>query len=288
MSIVILGQQYKVGECLAEGMGIRLYVLHGDDGHNEGRRLVLKCFTDGEQFFEELARYYACPDDQYLCRIIHNYPPYAVNRNTFFFNSTFFDLYDLPHEELKDSKAMLASPLSSMGALVMEYVEGKTWDQVAPQLDEPQLTFFLTELAQAVLSLHESGEFHGKLTPDNVLVDLKAQTLKLVDLSFCPHKMVLGSLDYSPEHRRDGATVSAASDVYMFAQHFLGSHKQTPTIQRLMRDCMAEIPRKRPGMDEICRRLAPAKTHQEQKKPAFRPLAYAGHRSRMRPQMIAE
>jgi len=63
--------------------------------------------------------------------------------------------------------------------LLMEYVEGKTLDEIeAPELG--QLVLMFCQVSSALTHMHRRGVFHGDLKPSNIMLN-KAGQVKLID-----------------------------------------------------------------------------------------------------------
>jgi len=109
--------------------------------------------------------------------------------------------------------------------MVMEYLEGKSLQEIIPSFDKIEMTEKLDLILQACDGLqyaHENGLIHRDIKPANILV-LKNGVAKLIDFGIARAGLsetltqpgqVVGSLPYmSPEHLSNHA-VDARTDVY--------------------------------------------------------------------------
>lgn len=248
MPLAVLGS-YELIECLSKHSYAHVYLAR--DG--AGDRFVVKFITDPDFFFEELARHYAVDDCTHVCRLVHNFPSYAVSGDPFMFRhglaalfDTYFDGRDIGAEE------MLVSPLADVGALVMEYVEGKPLAELLPHLDEPTQLKYLGQLTRAVAELHECGECHGDLISPNVLVTEDTNRLVLLDLGYFPNKPLPKGQHRAPCQGNFDEEPLAADDVYMLAHNFMNlvARPNTP-LAELTAQCMQAKPAQRPTMNDI-------------------------------------
>lgn len=119
--------------------------------------------------------------------------------------------------------------------MVMEYIEGVTFEQILEQIGPPPTGLALEMAAQslkALASLHRKKVIHRDIAPDNLmlsrseddeplvkLIDLGiAKTLE-ADIHLTATGMFVGKLRYSsPEHfqRQEGIPIDARSDLYSF------------------------------------------------------------------------
>ena len=111
---------------------------------------------------------------------------------------------------------------ASLFFIVMEYVEGKTLEDVIANegaLDENKVIEYSTQIAMAVSHAHHQGVIHRDLRPPNVLVS-ESGVLKVADfgtsrfLEIAAHgTTVIGSPPYMAPEQFDGKAVFA-SDIY--------------------------------------------------------------------------
>ncbi|MCG6963557.1 MAG: protein kinase [Acidobacteria bacterium] len=119
--------------------------------------------------------------------------------------------------------------------MVMEFIEGVTFEQILEQIGPPPTGLALEMAAQslkALASLHRKKVIHRDIAPDNLmlsrseddeplvkLIDLGiAKTLE-ADIHLTATGMFVGKLRYSsPEHfqRQEGVPIDARSDLYSF------------------------------------------------------------------------
>src|SRR6516225_7604015 len=103
--------------------------------------------------------------------------------------------------------------------LLMEYVEGKTLDEIeAPQMG--QLVLIFCHVASALTHMHRRGVYHGDLKPGNIMLNKTGQ-VKLIDFGTAwvrgqEKNRVQGTPQYiAPEQAAD-KTVDAGTDIYNF------------------------------------------------------------------------
>jgi serine/threonine-protein kinase len=101
--------------------------------------------------------------------------------------------------------------------LLMEYVDGKTLDEIeAPEMG--QLVLVFCEVASAMAHMHRRGVFHGDLKPSNIMLS-KEGHVKLIDFGTCwvrgeAKNRVQGTPQYiAPEQAAD-KVVDAKTDIY--------------------------------------------------------------------------
>lgn len=107
---------------------------------------------------------------------------------------------------------------NNLNAIVMEYVEGRTLDQLRPAV--PEALRYVRDAARAVDHAHKSGIIHRDIKPSNILVS-KAGRVCVADFGLAKelgvHSRtghVVGTPSYmSPEQAR-GQPVDARTDVY--------------------------------------------------------------------------
>jgi serine/threonine-protein kinase len=165
--------------------------------------------------------------------------------------------------------------------LLMEYVDGKTLDEIeAPQMG--QLLLMFCHVAAAMAHMHRRGVFHGDLKPGNIMLTGTGQ-VKLIDFGTAwvrgqDKNRVQGTPQYIAPEQASEKTVDERTDMYnlgatmyrMFTGHFAqqgipkpGSERKLkpPTkvksnlpepLSELIVACLNIDPSKRPaGMYEI-------------------------------------
>ncbi len=245
MALAVQGQEYRMVKRLSNREETRVFLVENDDGH----RLVLKCHAHPSLFFDELARYYAC-DSPYLCQILYNHPPFLISGDNFAFHEEIMMAFGQEPRQFASAAEMAESDMSRVGVLVLEWVDGQPLADMLPSLEDDQKIQYLDQLTQAVEMLHGCGEHHGKLMPDNVLVDVNTQSIRLIDLGYTPGVSPWEPGYQSPEHdpnskRKPGP----ASDVYMVALNFMSDPIfQNKPYARLMKACLKANPNQRPDI----------------------------------------
>jgi serine/threonine protein kinase len=121
---------------------------------------------------------------------------------------------------------------SGIDYLVMEYVRGKTLDQLIPRegLDFKQALRYATEIAGALVTAHAGGIIHRDLKPGNIMIN-EGGTVKVMDFGLAKVEeaaagqtavtrtetgVIIGTAAYmSPEQAR-GEDEDARSDIFSF------------------------------------------------------------------------
>ena len=269
MSLATLAGEYELLTCLSNNALSRVYLAVNSGGD----KVIVKFLMESDRFFDELARYYACDDSQHICKVLYNYPAYEVSRKPFIFTEDLLKLLGgesllAPGTELTVSR-MMNSRMASVGAIVLEYVDGRPLLEVFHLQKEKEKLYYLKQLANAIAEMHQNEEYHGDLVAENVLVRESDARVFLIGLGFFNGKRNWPPTSLSPEHRiDDGEGVGFPSDVYMFARNFL-THLEDPsrTTLRLIQSCVSEDPSDRPSIHEISKKIE--KAHHV----ASRPLA---------------
>ncbi|MGE3818219.1 MAG: serine/threonine protein kinase [Isosphaeraceae bacterium] len=160
--------------------------------------------------------------------------------------------------------------------LLMEYVEGKTLDEIeAPDIN--QLLLMFCQVASALSHMHRRGVFHGDMKPQNIMLSKTGQ-VKLIDFGTCwirgqNKDRVQGTPQYIAPETASEKIVDARSDVYnlgatmyrMFTGRFANQgipkpgetrkipaptqlNKKIPAqLSELIMACLDLTPDKRPG-----------------------------------------
>ncbi len=170
--------------------------------------------------------------------------------------------------------------------LLLEYVEGKTLDEIeAPQLG--QLVLIFCQVASALSHMHRREVYHGDLKPGNVMLTKTGQ-VKLIDFGTAwvrgqEKNRVQGTPQYIAPEQASEKVVDKKTDIYNFGatmyRMFTGRYAQqgipkpgedrklTPPIKintripaslnELIVACLALDPRTRPpGMFEVREQMA--------------------------------
>jgi len=123
--------------------------------------------------------------------------------------------------------------------LVLEYVPGRTLDQVIPRHGLPidEAVRYAVQMASALAAAHEAGVIHRDLKPGNIMVTDKG-AVKLLDFGLAKMVqpvaarpaasgetatmlqtepgMVMGTLNYMSPEQAEGKPVDARSDIFSF------------------------------------------------------------------------
>jgi serine/threonine protein kinase len=165
--------------------------------------------------------------------------------------------------------------------LLMEYVDGKTLDEIeAPELG--QLVLIFTQVAAALSHMHRRGVYHGDLKPGNIMLTKSGQ-VKLIDFGTAwvrgqEKNRIQGTPQYIAPEQAAEKVIDDKTDIYnlgatmyrMFTGRFAqpdilkpGQDRKLPapikinpripgTLNELILACLSLDPSKRPaGVFEI-------------------------------------
>ena len=104
--------------------------------------------------------------------------------------------------------------------LLMEYLDGKTLDELLPSPDLGQLVLIFNEIASGLVMMHRRGVFHGDMKPSNIMLT-KAGEVKLIDLGTAWIKgreknRIQGTPQYIAPETINEKIVDERSDIYNF------------------------------------------------------------------------
>ncbi len=131
--------------------------------------------------------------------------------------------------------------------LLMEYVEGKTLDEIeAPQMG--QLVLVFCQVASALAHMHRRGVYHGDLKPGNIMLTKTGQ-VKLIDFGTAwirgqKKDRIQGTPQYIAPEQATEKTIDERTDIYN-----LGA-----TMYRMFTGKYVQQDIPKPGQD---RKLAP-------------------------------
>ncbi|MFM1802034.1 MAG: hypothetical protein RJA81_1386 [Planctomycetota bacterium] len=185
--------------------------------------------------------------------------------------------------DFAEKKGMLGLFKPVEGRLLMEYIKGKTVDEVEmPKLD--QLVLIFIQVASAMAHMHRRGVYHGDLKPSNIMLSDSGK-VKLIDLGTCWIKgekknRIQGTPQYMAPEQISEKVVNERTDVYnlgatmyrMFTGVVPGSkklkqpidiNKNIPgTLNDLIMKCLTANPDHRPaGMFELRDQLSAVARH---------------------------
>ncbi len=170
------------------------------------------------------------------------------------------------------------------GRLLMEYVKGKTIDEVE-LLKHDQLVLIFIQVAAAMAHMHRRGVYHGDLKPSNIMLSDSGK-VKLIDLGTCWIKgekknRIQGTPQYMAPEQIAEKVVNERTDVYNLGatmyKLFTGvvpsaskklkqpieiNPKIPGSLNDLIMKCMTSNPDHRPaGMFEIQNQLSAIAKH---------------------------
>ena len=256
------GMKYRVVNPLGNGAGSTILLI--SDKTAGGKRYALKVVKRQD-----------ADDDVYIAQARVEYAA-AQKLN----HPTIAKIYDM---RLKRSWFKVAGV-----ELLMEYVDGKTLDEIeAPTMG--QLVLVFNQVASALVHMHRRGVFHGDLKPSNIMLSKNGQ-VKLIDFGTAWIKgeeknRIQGTPQYMAPEQATEKVVDERTDLYnfgatmyrMFTGRFVnagipkagadGARKlATPiqinpkipgTLNETIMSCLEISPERRPaGMFEIQHQLA--------------------------------
>lgn len=176
--------------------------------------------------------------------------------------------------DYEEKKGVLGLFKSVEGCLLMEYIKGKTVDEVEmPEMK--QLVLIFIQVASAMAHMHRRGVYHGDLKPSNIMLTDTGK-VKLIDLGTCWIKgekknRIQGTPQYMAPEQMSEKVVNERTDVYnlgatmyrMFTGVVPGNNKKLRqpidinknipgTLNDLIMKCLTSNPDHRPaGMFEL-------------------------------------
>jgi serine/threonine-protein kinase len=186
--------------------------------------------------------------------------------------------------DFAEKKGLLGLFKPVEGRLLMEYIKGKTVDEVEmPQLS--QLVLIFIQVASAMAHMHRRGVYHGDLKPSNIMLSDSGK-VKLIDLGTCWIKgekknRIQGTPQYMAPEQMSDKVVNERTDVYnlgatmyrMFTGIVPGAGKKLKqpidinknipgTLNDLIMKCLTSNPDHRPaGMFELRDQLSAVARH---------------------------
>ncbi|MBI1324244.1 protein kinase [bacterium] len=183
-----------------------------------------------------------------------------------------------------EKKGMIGLFKPVEGRLLMEYVKGKTIDEVE-MLKHDQLVLIFIQVAAAMAHMHRRGVYHGDLKPSNIMLSDSGK-VKLIDLGTCWIKgekknRIQGTPQYMAPEQIADKIVNERTDVYNLGatmyKLFTGvvpsvskklkqpieiNPKIPGSLNDLIMKCMTSNPDHRPaGMFEIQNQLSAIAKH---------------------------
>jgi len=160
--------------------------------------------------------------------------------------------------------------------ILREYIESTLSDVLSKvgRLDEHQIAIVSIKISQALNDIHRAHFVYTDLKPENIGVDLKTNSVKLIDLDSLTKPFTrprLISYDYTPPEYLSSGIVVKESDLYqlgLIIQHMATGRFVNPvfgqpvsydSIPERLRDIVRELlnpmPFMRPKPEEIMERL---------------------------------
>lgn len=102
--------------------------------------------------------------------------------------------------------------------LFMEYVEGKSFSEIATSLSVLQSLYLFEKVAEGLAEMHRVGFVHADLKPGNILV-MSDQNIKLIDFGQSSRMnqtkpRVQGTIDYMAPEQSNKGRLDARTDVF--------------------------------------------------------------------------
>jgi eukaryotic-like serine/threonine-protein kinase len=120
--------------------------------------------------------------------------------------------------------------------VLMEYVDGRTLEQIGPLGSDDLLTIFM-RVAQGLEALHQLGYVHADIKPNNIMIG-QGGVVKIIDFGqSCPLNHVKGRIqgtpDYiAPEQVQKGVPLTERTDIFNFGAtlYWAITGKAYPTV----------------------------------------------------------
>lgn len=76
---------------------------------------------------------------------------------------------------------VVRDPASKTPSLIFEYIENTDFRSMFPTITDYEIRYYIYELLKALDYCHSKGIMHRDVKPQNIIVDPKTKTLKLID-----------------------------------------------------------------------------------------------------------
>lgn len=181
---------------------------------------ILKEIGRGSRGIVYLASDHQQKDREVALKVIPFFSPNNVVGTSDEFQNEFSILSRLRNPSLAELYEFGFDPARNSYFLAEEYFAGEPLSRWSGRLSFQRLAEITARLCQVLQFLHQEGIFHGDLKPNNILIQEKQETIKLVDFGLA------GRFDQtsSPHEGVDGQEGSASGTIpYMAPELFLGA-----------------------------------------------------------------
>lgn len=187
------GMEYRIVRPLGQGAGSTI--------------LLIVDTKIGRQYALKVVKRQGPADDVYLDQAQHEFEV-AQRLN----HRCLLKIYDL---RIKRSWLKLSGVEE-----LMEYVDGRTLDEIALKDDVGQLVLIFNQVAAGLMHMHRRGVYHGDLKPSNVLLSRTGQ-VKIIDFGTAwikgqPKYRVQGTPQYMAPEQATEKIVDEKTDLYNF------------------------------------------------------------------------
>lgn len=242
--------------------------------------VLIRILYKAEQFFDELARYFALDHLDCIPKLIAHFPPCSMG-GVETLNTPELQEILVTHQRHYEKKSGLANNAEAnfdCGVLVTEWIEGPCLTSLWPNLSATQQISYLRKICHALESIHQLGESHGQIQPDHILLKVPCQQPVFIGLGYYPGKTAEAEMGQFPEDGKSaGENSGSEMDMYSLAHHFLSENPFTKK-HKITSLCLSHHPEKRPSIGKLSaflREISPDRNRQSLNTPFVRWLISA-------------